>query len=498
LHSLTQYINQDEEQYVAAAYLMRHLRLYADFLYNQLPIYPLILSGVLTLLPTESPFLLARLLSAALATGSIFVFFALARRLSEDALFGILATCLFASAPLMLLAFGWTRNDIMPIFFGLCGVWFFLRGVDDRNKDARNGAQFFLAGLLMALAVGSKITAAFIPACAILALLGRPKRLIPLVAGGALGSVPILYYAAATFDNFIYCNYTFHNTAPVQYYTDHGIPAEVLGFSGRARDTLIICMREPTLILAAIFIVFAIFSAWRERLSLNDIVRSLGARRIFIFCLAVASIPVVLLPTPASEAYVQPAVPYLLLSCAALYPLARKCIERRQLLIFGLVSVVVLSLQLGRYAIEAVQRLDPSKWTTAQVYDLSSLIRGKVEGGAVASAYPLLVLDAGGQIYREFATGVFFFRSADHLTPERVSQLNGISPSTIPMVFRAEPPPAILVSDTYVERPLLTWATDHCYNEIALNGWGGGPYVEAQWKPRLFVRPPDQSSCRKG
>jgi hypothetical protein len=105
-HSLTQYINQDEEQYVAAAHLMRHMRLYEDFLYNQLPIYPLILSGVLTLLPGESPFLLARLLSAAFATGSIFVFFALARRLSENLLFSFVATCLFASAPLMLLAFG--------------------------------------------------------------------------------------------------------------------------------------------------------------------------------------------------------------------------------------------------------------------------------------------------------------------------------------------------------------------------------------------------------
>jgi hypothetical protein len=386
----------------------------------------------------------------------------------------------------------------MPIFFGLCGVWFFSRGFDDADDRARTGVLFFLAGLLMALAVGAKITAAFIPACAILALLARPKRLIPLVAGGALGSVPILYYAASTLDKFVYCNYTFHNTAPIQYYTDHGIPAEVLEFSGRARDTLNICMREPTLILAAIFLAFVIFAAWRARWLVSDVVRSLGVNRIFIFCLAIASIPVVLLPTPASEAYVQPAVPYLLLSCAALYPLARKSIERRQLFILGLVSMVVLALQCGRYAIEAVQRLDPLKWTTAQVYDLSSLIRRKVDGGAVASAYPLLVLDAGGQFYPEFATGIFFFRSADHLTPERVSQLNGLSPSTIPRKFLAEPPPAVLVGDTDVDRPLLTWATDNCYKEIALNDWRGGPYIEAQWKPRLFVRPAEQGSCRKG
>src|SRR5262249_16382553 len=113
------------------------------------------------------------------------------------------------------------------------------------------------------------------------------------------------------------------------------------------------------------------------------------------------------------------------------------------------------------------------------------------------SAYPLLVLDAGGLIFPEFATGIFFFRSGDHLAPERVLELNGVSPSTIPSVFAANPPAGVFVGDTMVDRPLLNWAKDNCYTESALTRWKGGPYVEDYWKPRLFLRASEPNSCRR-
>src|SRR4029079_18904731 len=65
-HALVQHIDQDEEQYVAGAYLAQHLRLYEDFLYLQPPVYPLIVSKLFLLSPGLSPFLVARVLSAAL------------------------------------------------------------------------------------------------------------------------------------------------------------------------------------------------------------------------------------------------------------------------------------------------------------------------------------------------------------------------------------------------------------------------------------------------
>ena len=204
---LTQYLNQDEEQYVTAAYLAQHMRLYTDFLYLQPPIYPLVLSKLLMLFSGMGPFLVARLLCAALAIGTVVVFFNLAARLAESVRFAFILASLFASAPLMLKGYGLARNDIMPIFFGLCGVWFVLCGFSVERKQFGRLLAFFLAGLCMALAVATKVTAAFIPLSAMLYIFIRAKpQLVPLVFGGAVGSLPIVYYAATAFDKFLYCN----------------------------------------------------------------------------------------------------------------------------------------------------------------------------------------------------------------------------------------------------------------------------------------------------
>ena len=135
-HSLTEWFHTDEEVYVTPAYLAQHMRLYADFLYLQTPIYPLVLSKLLMLFSSVSPFLIARFLSAALAIGSVIVFFGLAARLSKSKPVAAILASLFASAPLMLLAYGSARNDIMPIFFGMCGVWFALRGLDAERQQS--------------------------------------------------------------------------------------------------------------------------------------------------------------------------------------------------------------------------------------------------------------------------------------------------------------------------------------------------------------------------
>ena len=223
-HSLTEWFHTDEEVYVTPAYLAQHMRLYSDFLYLQTPIYPLVLSQLLMLFSSVSPFLIARLLSAALAIGSVIVFFDLAARLSKSERVAAILASLFASAPLMLLAYGSSRNDIMPIFFGLCGVWFTLRGLNAERKQSGSYLALFLAGFCMALAVGAKLTAAFIPLSALLYIFLRAKRgLLPLVLGGAVGSLPIVYYATAAFDKFLFGNATFHLTIYKEFYTDIGM-----------------------------------------------------------------------------------------------------------------------------------------------------------------------------------------------------------------------------------------------------------------------------------
>jgi hypothetical protein len=491
INSLALELNQDEEQFVTAAYLAQHMRRYADFLYLQLPIYPLILSKLLMLFSGASAFLVARLLSAALAIGAVVVFFSLAARLAESTKFAFMLASLFASMRLMLWAYGLTRNDIMPIFFGLCGVWFVLCGLDLECKGPGRFWALFFGGICMALSVGAKVNAAFIPLSAMLYIFLRAKpQLLPLVLGGAVGSLPIVYCAATAFDNFLYCSVVFHFTERQEYYTDIG-QAEVLTWPYRIKRMALLWAGEPTLVVASLFVVFVVFIGWRRRLLFRTIAKHPLADGVFIILLVFVAIPFVFLPYPFDWPYLQPAVPYVLLSCATLYPLAQRILERPQILMFVAMAVVVLVLQLEQFVAELLSR---PVWMVGQVHDLSALIARYVKGGAVATIYPALVLDVGTPIYPEFASSPFFFRAADHLAPERVLELKGVSPRTLPLVLATKPPAAVFAGNTGDDMPLLNWARNNCYVEVDLAEWQGGLY-DRKWKPRLFLRPYERGPC---
>src|SRR5262249_27219301 len=149
------------------------------------------------------------------------------------------------------------------------------------------------------------------------------------------------------------------------------------------------------------------------------------------------------------------AVPYVLLSFAALFPWVQRNVERRQRLLFLNMAVAVLALQAGRLVLEA-GRLIRSPWAVTQVHNLSVLIANHAHKGPVATLYPTLALDAGSPIYPQFATAFFFFRAANHLGPERVLELNGVSWETLPAVLSAKPPAAVFIGTTSdFDRPLL-------------------------------------------
>ena len=386
-NSLTQYLNQDEEQFITAAYLAQHMRLYADFLYLQSPIYPLILSKLLMLFSGVSPFLIARLLSAVLAIGTVVVFFRLAARLSESVPFAFILASLFASAPLMLRAYGMTRNDIMPIFFGLCGVWFVLCSLSVEREQRRRFLGLFLGGVCMALAVGAKVTAAFIPLSALLYIFLRARpQLLPFVLGGAIGSLPIVYYAATAYDKFIYCNAVFHLTIRNEFYTDLG-QAEILTWPYRVKSVALTWFSEPTLVVAILFVAFVIFIGWCRGLQFRTIGKHLLADRIFIILLVPAAMPFVFLPESIWLALPRS------LRCRMYCSVARRYIRwRKQFWSVGRCSFSLRWLSSCSHC--RLNNLWPDNsstaqlWTVAEVQDLSALIARYVKGGTVATLYP--------------------------------------------------------------------------------------------------------------
>ena len=504
-HAVTQYIDQDEEYYVAAAYLAQSTTLYRDFIFFQPPIYPIILSELFAVTDGASKFLVARLMSAFLAVGAIAAFYSIARGVSGHVGAAAVCTSLFASSPVMLRPFGSTRNDVMPVFFGLCGVALLLAGL--RSEGARRWVASLTCGICLALAGGTKLSAGFLIPATLLYVAVRERhspalrRLAPLAIGIAIGALPTFVFAIVDWERFRYSVFTFHVTGAAEYYGPS--ESEYFTLHRATWEMASAVAQEPALIGAVLFLVLVLALAPHPR-RYHQIVPELRERDgILPLILAAMAIPFVLLPRPFGLPYLVPLVPYLLLSCACAYPLAAKFLSRTQLRLVAAAAGAVVAAEAGRLASEVPRAVDPSRWTVTQVNELATLVHRAVArrgGGPVATLYPLLVLDAGGEIYPEFATGIYFIRSATRMPDDRVLQLHGASPGTLAIIFAAVPPAAVLVGDTAVERPLQDWAARNCYTEDseALSRWRGGPYdirPEDTWRPRLLVQQPRTQDC---
>lgn len=492
-HSLMQKSVLDEDQFVAAAYLMRDHFLYRDFLYFQPPIYPLLVGSLGNWLLPEQLFLFARLTSWALASGCIFLMYLLGLRLTARRLIAVGLAILFALSPFLMASFGSARNDIMPIFFGLLGVTLCLAGV---SKERSESSLLFLSGIALALAVGTKLSASFIPLIVTvyvaLNLGGRPtaehfkRRLLPLVLGGVVGALPILYYAAQAPDNFLYDVFLFHlSEAPARWYRFLGRP-ETLEAGQVVHIVLSVMLQDSAMLAAGGIILFGLATAiggrlWRDlhtALKTND--------GYLVLALLIGGFVLSAQPTPHLVHYFMPVGPYLLLSGAVFLAWLVNRYQNR-LAFFRLIAWtgalflavgLLLPPQMRTLAQEVAGVGQSDLWVPSKVRSSALSIRQELAerdaSGPIATLNPLYVIEAGLPLMPEFASSIFLYRTADHDNPDLILQLKGIAPSLLDRVLTANPPAAVLIGHEIeiLSQPLIAWAQAQNYREVASPGSG--------------------------
>jgi hypothetical protein len=119
--AMTTDITYDEEQYIAAGVMARHLRPYADFIHAQPPVYPLVLSLLFAL--TDGHYLLAgRLLTWVLSVGACGLLHRILRHLGAGPGMALLLVTACILSPFLIGPMSNTRNDILPLFLLLAGL----------------------------------------------------------------------------------------------------------------------------------------------------------------------------------------------------------------------------------------------------------------------------------------------------------------------------------------------------------------------------------------
>ncbi len=468
-------INVDEEQYVAAAALNLVHRLYSDFVYLQPPIYPHILAFLFGFFDPSQYFLAARLLTWVLSVGSLLLIYGITCLLTKDRFAGLAIALLFATSAIGKVPFSTARNDIMPCFFALAGLYFFFLAAAPAGirADIRAGERehpappiprplglrllYFLCGLSLALAVGSKALYAFVPAVLFFYVLfstaGRGwsahyrQVVLPLTLGGLLGGLPLIFHAVSDWDRFFYGLVTYHRIVPLDWYARNGY-AHLLTFDGQVRFFLK-HLGAGTALGALIFCAVCL-GVTLQRGRLADLLARLhGHRALAIPLLFLISVPFCAIPLPGHTPYLLPILILLLLTVAAFYatlpePLrpfrraALAAVTAISILPFGLILAAQMP-KLGKPQSWAVQRVQGVGTETK-----AALAEAGLEG-KIATLSPLWVLGSGHPIYRELATGPFFFENEGLLSGTRVRELNGATPSTLATLLDSDPPDAIFV-----------------------------------------------------
>jgi Glycosyltransferase family 87 len=477
--ALTAPIDYDEDQYVAAGVLAQQFRVYRDFIYLQPPADPWLLAAVFRLIGGYY-FLLARLLTFVLAASAFGLTIGLLRRCGAGRLLATLLATIALLSPFLDRPIATTRNDILPLALFLGALLCYLR------IPARGWHWPMAAGLLAGLAVEAKISYVFAPVAFLLHAawpgIGGARRAIALSAGIAIAALPGLYYLLQSPENFLFDLLEFHRTAPLTWYQRQD-EAAILGPFYRLLVLLFLLCRYAN---ASLLLLIVGGILLRRHAGASAAAAPIG---LLILLLGLAAF-VGFQPSPSWPMYYAPLAP-LLAALAATYlaslPPSRQLLAPAPILA-AIAAVLALPALVQRLAdLPVLAR--PAAWPGLIVHREAAAIHDAVAGagltGDVATLFPLRVLDANS-IPAAFASGPFFFRTADLVSNAKVAELHGASASSLEAQFAASPPAAILGGlaagqwPVEMDQSLRDYARRHGYRPVPLDipdPWPGGSWL---------------------
>lgn len=489
IFSMTVYNRAHNEQmYVAAAYLLTQgKRLYEDFAFVQMPYSPLVYALVYSVTGSGFYLLKAKLVNflwMALGAGLLF---ARGRRAANDTLLALVLLVFYFANYYLLRAAIEASNYAMPIALALLAYWLWLRGAEGR-MDTRLASG--LTGLALAGAVGAKLYYATLALPFGVALLLYPRDwpmrrritggLLPLIAGGIIGLLPVLRYALRDWTNFAFNNLGFH-LVNAEWRMQNGFQ-DTLGLKlDTARDLLV----NPNFLVIELWLAVALLLLWQTARWQTGRQQTgwdrWPAPGVLLGGLtSVTALVTAFTPTPLFPQYFAMPVPFFLVWMAELYGQAAR--PARDLLVrLALIAAVFAILPVWPRHTRTWERFAAADepWSGIVSVGESHTIRQAMTAqGAweqetppkLATLSPILALETHIPFYPELATGSFLLRVGDLLTEAERARYVAAAPSTLGARLAADPPAAILIGDEGdAEAPLRQFAEEQGYIRAELD-----------------------------
>jgi 4-amino-4-deoxy-L-arabinose transferase-like glycosyltransferase len=477
--------NHDEHQFIASAQLLVDFALlpYRDYAYFHLPNLIFLYASLFNF--TTYKLLAARLLSAIYVSAMAGLVFGFTLNLFREASKRVALAASFGSVLLLLAnpllaytgSFAWNHN--LALFLALLAAALHWHGA----RHTRPGRWVFLSGLCLGLAVGTRLSflSALLPFAIALYFYpdARPaRRLLGLfayfAAGFALSLLPTLLLFAAAPAQFIFGNFTYP-------YLNTFYRAEA-GFFGPPNPMTALeklayfwdyILPQPGNLLLFLALLF-----WGYTTGLVELWQRKGHLFESVFILLL--VPFIgwgaLLPTPAWYQYYAAPVPFAILAVVlGLAALVRRYPAQSGWFLGLFLQLVILAnlYQLGDYR-RITFLLHPEAWRPLIFHELGEQVVDLSQGGKVLTLAPIYALEGGADIYPEFATGPFGWRTAPWLAPDERAAYKLISDQDLEQFLEAQPPSAILVGyEPVLEDPLIVYAVTHGYNWVELTPESG-------------------------
>lgn len=486
-------IRRDEMMFVPPAVLLDTQQLYVDFFYNHLPYSAWYFRGF------EFIFGAGGLLFSA-RVGVYFAWIALAAitagvvwSLSRSALvtlFGIIG--LLTSQTLMEAPGMAATNNFLQLPFVVLALGLFL--IEATGDKPRFG-WLVLAGAFASIAVGVKLSAiAILPAGAIAALVmpasltfaARLRRvLFPLLIGGVIGAVPLIWYAVADWDLFLAHVLRFHLGPHIAYWEAHQAsePGLAFGLMGKLRLAYAAWLEGTPLLMTLVILSMALSLLGGG--GRYDRVGA-GIRQGIGFAVASLVVAVVmsLVPTPGfPQYYILPLAILPLLTALAYRALDESWrAAMRPVLAAAIGLMLVLAVPWLAAGLNGVLR--PETTTPAATLRGGAALKHAIDeaqpaGDKVATFMPIYPLEAGLPVYPELATGQFAYRIAPFTSAELAAHYKMVGADGIETLFDADPPAAMVLGYAPdLEVALLRYAETNGYRLVEVgdlaNRYGAG------------------------
>lgn len=495
-------LRRDEQLYVPPERLLDQHALYQDFFYNQVPGSAWYFHAVRLLLGTDSLLMSGRIAVLLAWIGLVAGIAVITYMLTQNRLVAVCAVVLTCMNELLLNQTGMAAtNNLLPLPLAYLGIGLFLLGA---CFDEASPGGVFAAGLCLSVACLFKISAvAFIPPVAIAAFflprtLGFRERLeqvvLPLVAGGLIGGLPILFYLAVEPGLFLAHVVGYHTGAHIGYWDAHEADDGGVALTLFAKLQLAWRVWLAGALPVAIAAVLALVAMrYRTATLLRPSRTSVLPAACVVCASALSGIVVSFVPTPGFPQYYALPLICLPLALALAFRVLTPFERSHGIAVLVAACLVIAAASVPRLAEFVPKLAHPAQWTVVQVHRdglaIAKALAARGVAGKVATLAPIYPLEAGLSVYPELATGPFAYRADRFVDPKLAKYYRSTSPEKIGALFDKEPPAAMLLGfDPDLERPMLAYARAHAYALVP-----DVAFKDRYGTARLYVKPQNPS-----